>query len=799
MEGVLWALTVWVKRPAIWLTSAYIIGIVIGTRLGKELALFVSVAAVLVVAIAWVLERKNDAGLIPVLILFGLLGILAVLAKQNILNPLRDLTGKIVEIRGQIVESPRYDEQRDIYVVETFLIVADGEKWDARTRVQVTVYSEDQQKQRQRYSYGDIVEVRGRLEQPPSQRNPKGFDYRAYLQKRGIYNLMSVQPYSIKKTGVGNTPYVQSLIYGLKSRAEAVFDRYVGGDEGALVKTMLLGQKWLLPSEIQRDFQVTGLSHVLAISGLHVGFIVAALSFVAKLFCLTKRQAFIFQICLLCLYCAMVGAAPSVVRAVVMAALLLGAKAVGREPDMLNNLFLAAFSILLFRPLDLFDVGFQLSFGAVVGIILFAERFKKWLKFLPGWMAAGISVTLSAQLGVWPIIAYYFNNFSIVALIANLFLVPLAGVIVLMGFALMVGALLGPGIGVFVGPVLKFLCFLLMKGNEVFTAIPWAFVRVISPSLLFMVCYYLTVWFLSPEKPAWMKRPVPWCGAMAVMLLLVGVLTPLLDNDLEVVFLDVGQGDCIYIRTPDEKHILIDGGGKSENYTGTFDVGEDVVVPFLLKNGVGRLDLVVMSHVHDDHIGGLIAVLENIPVKVFMEYPPGEKSDNYRRLKELVLEKGIKNMYAYSGLSYKVGKDVRLDVVYPDAEGKQPEALFDRGDNNRSLVFLLRYRDAAVLFTGDIEADVEKYLTMNWNLPIDILKVAHHGSNTSSTNEWLEVLKPKLAVIQVGKNAFGHPHPDVMQRLEDKGTKVLRNDRHGAVIASYKGTKWHVRWMVNEW
>jgi competence protein ComEC len=792
-------LTVWVKRPAIWLTSAYIIGIVVGTRLSKEFALFAGVAAILVAGMAWVLERKSNAGLIPVLILFGLFGILAVQVRLNPTNPLEDIADKVVQIQGQIVESPRYTQQRDIYVVETLWVVAEGDKRDVKTKVQVSVYPEGQQKERQRYSYGDIVEVRGRLEEPPGQRNPKGFDYRAYLQRRGIYNVMSVQPYSIKKTGVGSLSYVRSLIYALKSRAEAVFDLYVGGEEGALVKTMLLGQKWLLPSEVQRDFQTTGLSHVLAISGLHVGFIAAALLSMARLLCLTKKQAFVFQVCLLCLYCAMVGAAPSVVRAVVMAALLLGGKAVGRQPDMLNNLFVAAFSILLVRPLDLFDVGFQLSFAAVAGIILFAEYFESWLKFLPRWMAAGLSVTLSAQLGVWPIIAYHFNAFSVVAMIANLFLVPLSGLLVLIGFALMVGALLIPPMGVLLGPAVKLLSFLLVRGNEIFAAIPWAFVRVVSPSFLFLACYYLAIWFLSPEKPGWVRRPFLWCGVMAAVLLLAGILAPLLDNDLEVVFLDVGQGDCIYIKTPDEKYILIDGGGKSASYTGTFDVGEDVVVPFLLKNGVGHLDLVVMSHAHDDHIGGLVAVFENIPVRAFMEYPPGEKSDKYIRLKELVLEKGIKNVYAYSGLSYRVGRDVRLDVVYPDAEGAQPEALFDRGDNNRSLVILLRYRDAAVLFTGDIEADVEKHLLKSWNLPINILKVAHHGSNTSSSDEWLEVLRPQLAVIQVGENTFGHPSPEVLQRLENRGSKVLRNDHHGAIIARYTGRKWRIRWMIDEW
>ena len=798
-EGVLRALTVWVKRPVIWLTSAYIIGIVVGTRLNREFALFAGVAAILAAGIAWVLERRGNAGMIPVLLLFGLFGILAVQARLNPESPLEGVTDKLVQVHGWIAESPRHDERRDIYVVETLSIEVDGDRRDVKAKVQVSVYPEGQSEERQHYGYGDIVEIRGRLEEPPGRRNPKGFDYRAYLQRRGIYGVMSVRPYSIKKVGVGSLPYLRSLLYGLKNRAEAVLDQYVGGREAALIKTMLLGRKWLLPSEVQRDFQATGLSHVLAISGLHVGFIVAALSFIAQLLCLTKKQAFVFQVSLLCLYCAMVGAAPSIVRAVIMAALLLGGKAVGRQPDMLNNLFAAAFSILLPRPLDLFDVGFQLSFAAVAGIILFAGHFESWLKFLPRWMAAGLSVTLSAQLGVWPIIAYHFNVFSLVSMIANLLLVPLSGLIVLMGFTLMAGASMIPPMGILLGPPVKLLCFLLVRGNEVLAAIPWAFVRVVSPSFLFLACYYLALWILSPEKPGWVRRPFAWCGVMVAVLLLVAILIPLLDNDLEVVFLDVGQGDCIYIKTPDEKHILIDGGGRAASHAGSFDIGEDVVVPFLLKNGVGRLDLVVMSHAHDDHIGGLAAVLENIPVGAFMEYPPGEASDSYIRLKELVERKGVKDLHAHAGLSYSVGRDVRLDVMYPGRAGEQPEWLFGRGDNNRSLVILLRDRDAAVLFTGDIEEDVEKYLSKDWNLPIDILKVAHHGSNTSSTDEWLKALRPQVAVIQVGNNTFGHPSPQVLERLENGGIKVLRNDRHGAVIARYTAGKWHIRWMLDEW
>ncbi|NLA52612.1 MAG: MBL fold metallo-hydrolase [Alcaligenaceae bacterium] len=356
-----------------------------------------------------------------------------------------------------------------------------------------------------------------------------------------------------------------------------------------------------------------------------------------------------------------------------------------------------------------------------------------------------------------------------------------------------------PVLGRLLAPLLKLLCALLIKGNELFVALPWTFIRVVSPSLIFMVCYYLVFWFLSQDRPLGMRYPLLWCCGLVIAALALGIFAPVINNDLYVVFLDVGQGDCVYIRTPDEKHVLIDGGGKhSSGYSGTFDVGEDVVVPFLLKNGVWCLDLVVMSHAHDDHIEGLISVLDSIPVRAFMEYPPGEYSENYARLKELVAKNGIRNIYAYEGLSYRVGEDVWLDVMYPPKEPGKVQTYFSRGDNNRSLLLLLRCKGTSVLFTGDMEADVEKYLAPEWNYCVDVLKVAHHGSNTSSTDEWLEALNPQLAVIQVGKNNFGHPHPHVLQRLEERGVLVLRNDHHGAVTASYRNGRWCVRAMDSE-
>lgn len=190
-----------------------------------------------------------------------------------------------------------------------------------------------------------------------------------------------------------------------------------------------------------------------------------------------------------------------------------------------------------------------------------------------------------------------------------------------------------------------------------FAALPWTFIRVVSPSLIFMVCYYMVFWFLSQDRPLRMRYPLLWCCGLVITALALSIFIPVVNNDLYIVFLDVGQGDCVYIRTPDEKHILIDGGGKyPSSYDGTFDVGEDVVVPFLLKNGVWHLDLVVMSHAHDDHIEGLVSVLNNIRVRAFMEYPPGEDNENYAKLKELVAKNGIRNIHAHEGFHIELVK-----------------------------------------------------------------------------------------------------------------------------------------------
>jgi len=763
------------------------IGIGLAALIGLDSWILYGVAAFLVPAalIAWFRCKRAFIALLPV---FVILGMISAALSLNRPDPLATFEGIRGTIAGEIIGPPKYQEDKLEVLIKIDSIETGEGRFQVPGRILLRIYPGYGQKLTVDFREGDKIKARGEIQRPSGRRNPGCFDYRAYLKRQGIYKIMTVYQRDTELLERGSPPWLGKL----RMWSEEAMDSLIGGEEGKLLRSMLLGEDWLLSEEVQDDFSRTGLAHILAISGLHAVFILGLLDAVAKLFRLPSRWAFFFQLFVLVLYCLLVGAGPSIVRATIMAVVYLGGKLLGRKADSLNSLFLAAFLILLFRPLDLFDVGFQLSFGAVMGIILFYKGIRETLQFLPGWAASSLALTASAQIMVWPIVAYYFNHFSLISFLANLLLVSLSGVLISAGFLLLAVHALVPFIAGWIGWALKMMCGILMLANSWLSAWPLASVPVVSPSFLFLLCYYACFYLLSPEKPEWLHRPKLWCAGIAAGYLLWIFLFPLaFQNDLQVTFVDVGQGDCIFIRTPDEKNILIDAGGRPAASPGVFDTGEDVVVPFLLKNGINRIDLMVMSHAHDDHIGGLMGVLKNIPVKAFMEYPPSVPSRNYEELKKLITQKRIRIIRATAGQSYRIGRFVTVDVLFPDGSyiGE------DEDDNNRSLVLLVRFEEASLLLTGDIEAEVEEYLSGKWNGKIDILKVAHHGSATSTTERWIQKLQPKLGVIQVGKNQFGHPHPDVLDRLKRHGVLIYRNDRDGAVICSYRNGAWAVGCM----
>lgn len=790
-----------IKRPIIWVTVAYIIGILIAVYMKWELRYFYIVLIPLVfLGGAAVKQKWKGLYLVLFFFLFILIGIANTYLHNKSDTQLDDLIGQVVNAYGQVGEIVSSTDSKISFVLYTRRISHIDKEYPYKGKIRVSIYQYSQKDSHTPINIGDWVELRGIIEKPQGMRNPKGFDYRAYLARRGIYYTIGTASRNILSINSGNLPWFRSWIESIRGYMEGVLDRYVGGRGSRLMKAMIIGQRWSLPSELRKEFSITGIAHILAISGLHVGFVVLLLSWLCKGLKLSPQTTFFIQGIALGFYCIVVGGSSSVVRATVMALILLGGKAVGRKPDPLNSISIAAFIILLFKPLELFEVGFQLSFLAVAGIALFNEQLSSKLSRLdklPLKLGEAIAVMLAAQLGVWPLIAYYFNTFSIISFIANLILVPIAGVIVILGLIIVLVAAVFPLLGQLIGWWLWLLCEFLIEVNKGLSSFPWSSIPVVSPGPLFMLAYYFILLILSSERPLWVRRPWRISLILTLGVLLLSIIKPIVDNQFKVIFVDVGQGDCIYIKTPDEKHILVDGGGRPEG-VGDFDVGAEIVVPFLLKNGVRKLDLVVMSHGHDDHMRGLIPVIKEIKVDAFMEFPPKQPSESYKELKKLISNKNIKCIHAIGGQSYRVGKYVFMDIIYPSSDAEVVDSLYAENENNLSLVMRVRCQQASIMLTGDIEEGVESYLLSFWEDPVSILKVAHHGSNSSSTDKWLDVIRPRIAVIQSGKNNFGHPHPQVIERLEKYGATVYRNDESGAIICVYNRGKWRINTINNK-
>ncbi len=787
----------YVKRPVIWITISYIIGVLIEGFIKWKFAYPYIALVVLAIFAGLLILRRRDLYLPLVLIIFALAGVLNAYIHSIPNTDLDEFVGQVPLTYGQVLEKIKESDSKSSFVMEVHRIDHNNTQYKVKCKIRMTVYADTDEGDYPRIDIGDWLELKGTIERPQGRRNPKGFDYREYLARRGIYYTVGVPSRSILSVETGSFPWPKSWLKSAAGFMAEVFDKYVGGRESGLVKAMLIGEKWAMPDQVVEEFRDTGIAHILAISGLHIGFIILFFSWLTNILKLSPKAAFLVQGMVLGFYCLLVGGSPSVIRASIMGIIILGGRVVGRKSEPINSLFLAAFIVLIINPMDLYEIGFQLSFSAAAGIILYAKPISLKLGFMPKAVANSLAVTLSAQIGTWPLLAYHFNVFSPIGIVTNLILVPIAGMIVVLGSMLLIAAAILPILAKFLGWWLWIICHILIDANSWFSNFSWSVLRVISPGALFLLVYYAIFIILSEECPKWIKKPVALCGALALVAFVLIFMSSIFDNDLKIVFVDVGQGDCIYIKSPDGKHILVDGGGMPAEM-GDYDIGSQVVVPFLLKNGVKKLDAVIMSHAHDDHIGGLIPVVDDLKVGAFMEYPPREQSTQYQTLRDLVDNKGIERIVAMNGQTYKIGKEMFLDIIYPVTDTEILNRLYKQNENNLSLVIRVRCQDTSILLTGDIEGDVESYLSDVWNESVSLLKVAHHGSKTSSAEEWINVLEPSIAVIQCGKNNFGHPDPNVVQRLEGRGTQVFRNDKDGAITLRYKEGKWYISTIVKD-
>ncbi len=809
------------KRPLVFLLIAYIAGIALGHLFSPPLfaSLYIVLALLIIIGVACYIIKR------PYMVLLGLS--LAMLG-GGFLNyefstryiPANHIShnfesGKYT-IEGRLTSPPTLYASKTVLYLDVERIGSAENFREVSGKLRLTIYQTNLE-----LDYGDRIRGVAKLRIPTNYGNPGSFDYRAYLARQGIRITGSISSNThIEKLPPGKKSRLFSGIYDLKLRLASFVELCYPRAQAGLLRALVLGERLAVDPAIKAEFTAVGLAHLLAISGLHVGFVgfIFFAGFRFMLRCLPdalferlttwvrpSKLAAVLSIPPLIGYTLLVGNRTATVRATIMILAYTLSLLIDRKRDFYNILALAALIILIWKPTSLTAIDFQLSFVTVFFIIYALSAFYKLdikkpvlvppgrLKRLGKRLGGYLLVTITASLAATPLTVFYFKHISPLGVLANLLAIPLAWAIIPLGLSAGLLSLVSFSLGelllklnlLFVNPLLALVHKL--------AAIPIASLRMPPPSVPQLILYYgLLLCVFKVKRSAWAR-----IGAVCLLLASgivwwQGMQPAANTNMLQVTFLDVGHGESCFIRFPGGKTMLIDGGG---HYSDSFDVGERVVSEYLWSQGVGRLDWVALSHNHPDHINGLKSVLRNFCVGEVWEAPNPYVSRSYFQFKALLTQKNIPTKLVAAGDNFRLGEGVELFVLNPPRKTK-PELSTDKHktENNRSLVFRISYGQVSFLFTGDIEREAERYLLKQpASLASSILKSPHHGSLTSSSPAFLKAVNPQLAVFSIGPaHQVWHPSPKMYARYERLGIRILRTDQHGAVTIETDGSRYEV-------
>lgn len=643
-----------------------------------------------------------------------------------------------------------------------------------------------------RLDVGDAIVVYGALYHPRPAGNPGEFDARAYALRQGIVGTVYVDAIEVVPSPEASIVErfgweARRWVEGVRTRVREAVREHVPGQAGAVLLALLIGDRTYVDEATDEAFRRAGISHLMAVSGLHVGLVTGLLFVVLRRLGVRRFALVACVVPWLLLYVAITGGRPSTLRAAVMAVCGLAAYMLRRRVEPLQIWAIAALVLLWRQPALLADPGFQLSFAATGSILWWLRtalraRVATWRQRL----TTGAAVSWAAQAGTMPIVAYHFHEVSLAGIVVNLVAVPLAAPILYAGVAGAAAAGLGlPGAGLLLG----FVGILLdgcLRAVAWVARFPGAAVEVAAPDPwtflawgLALVCVPLG-WRHAHLR---YRRLGRYGVTAAAACLLVAWTIPLgvpLQGSVEVVFLDVGQGDSILIRTPRGVTVLVDGGGSrrdAEAPDDFFDVGMRRVLPYLKHRGIRSIDVVINTHPHEDHLQGLVAILRERRVGWAVDAGDAFASITWREYRELIEERGVTYYRAERFDRIELEPGIALEVLHPPA-GWQGNV------NDRSLVLRLVTPYGKVLLTGDIEKVGQQELLWggaNLDLQAEVIKVPHHGSERDLQLRFIDAVAPEVAVIQVGRNSYGQPSPRVIEAYEARGAAVFRTDVHGAV------------------
>lgn len=644
---------------------------------------------------------------------------------------------------------------------------------------------------------GDKVKIRGTKKTTIYTKNEGCFDYKKYLYSKGIYADIDVESINLENGDIGN--YFIKFIDIIRVNIKSTFYKYLDENNREIATALVIGDKNNFDENIADLFTEAGLSHIIAISGMHTVY-VAYIGLIFKSI-IGKRKSYIFVIIILFLFCNITNNTESVYRASIMLSLFYLSKILYRKSDSLSNLFISIILGLIKNPFCIYSPGFILSTAGTFGIITIYEQKIEHGKKVKSYIINQIKLGIAANIILIPIVAKMYNKVSLIFLVSsfiiNFFVTILMPAVFLFGIMGIFNGIIPGFVLNIIGFIVNILTGILIKLAYLFGKLKVLNIQVLTPSLFTIITYYIIVFFICKYR----KEKIRKCNEdgsinmykkatkyVVVIYMCVSVITNIyihFNRNLTIYFVDVGQGDCTLIMTPYNHSILIDGGGNENGKSD--DVGEKIVVPFLLNKHVKKIDYIVISHFDSDHVGGILTVMKKFKVKNVIISRQGEDSANYRMFKEIVNRKGINVIIVEKGQRIDIEKDLFIDVLWPEKDLINENIL-----NNNSIVCKLNYNSFSMLFTGDIEAIAEeKIVNMYKNdaekIRATCLKAGHHGSKTSSTEELLNIIKPKYVFIGVGiDNKFNHPSEEVIDRYNNLGLSIYRTNQDGEIVMTIK-------------
>jgi competence protein ComEC len=639
---------------------------------------------------------------------------------------------------------------------------------------------------------GDLIQAWATLPAPRARSNPGISDDRTERARRdGIHAQASCKSARlVTRLERGRGPWRGRALHAARDLVRGRLDAAIlPGQERALVKAMVIGDRAGLDEATLEAFRAAGTFHVLAISGAQVALLAWLLDRALALLVRQPAPRAWLSCPLVLAYAAFVGGQSPVARAALAACVFLAGRAVDLRSDLANLLGLAALVLLAGQPSLVRDVSFQLSFGATLGLILFTARVRSRLPRLPLSLDLALAGTVAAQAAVLPIQCAVFHRLAPAALVLNLAAVPLSGLVLVSGVVTALASGVSPVLGGWAGDGAWIAAHGLLRSADLVGALPWLDVRVPDPPAWAVGLYAVGLALVARGGGG--ARALAGLGMGAAGLALGA--SPRADGRLHLAVLDVGQGDALVVTSPRGRVLVVDGGPS----TAGFDAGRDVVAPYLWALGQRRVQRLVLSHAHPDHAGGLGAIARAFAVAELWEGPAPQADPSYRNLGAELPRSALARRSVVRGVR-EAWDGAEVEVLSPRARAGAPW----RVRNDDSVVIRLRYGRIRMLLTGDVEAAAEAALAEDG--PVAVLKVAHHGSRTSSTEAFLEPARPAVAVVSVGaRNPFGHPHAETLHRLSGSGAMVIRTDRHGGVTVSTDGTRlWvataadHAAWEV---